>query len=38
MNEYKNTKTGAVIQTHGEIHGGDWVPVEKKMPVKKVEK
>lgn len=28
--EYRNVKTGAIITTHGEIHGGDWEKVEKR--------
>lgn len=43
--KYKNTRTGAVIDTSGKIKGGDWVEVpvapaqpeikEKKEPEKK---
>ena len=29
---YKNIKTGAVIDTKGEIHGDNWEPVKQPAP------
>lgn len=33
--KYKNTLTGATIETTSVITGGGWQPVEEEKPVKK---
>lgn len=32
MHRYRNKKTGAVVEVHGEVNGKNWEPVEDLYP------
>ena len=32
MRRYRNKKTGAVVEVHGEVNGKNWEPVEDLYP------